>query len=619
MFFIGPPGCGKTDLVTFAARFTNAWWDLRRPLQAAQYKVLIVAEKNSAVSNAVQKAKKLYRPCTEEETCYFEPVAQIGRHESKFGDEPLPKLHQRSLELKLCELLYPGVPYRMLTRDHLQAALASRIIGCTIDSLLKTMKHIWNKGGPNKIRLCIVDEASTLSRFSLLILALLQIETLIFVGDLKQLPVYGNHLTGPAAPFNISPLALFNELLPTVETFKMNYHYRCHFEVFSHFSRYNYDDRLKHSRKIIAEDNAPVYLIFDVQQSEEEKCRKAFELTEGFTNPKEAAAGIEILLAYCAAEFGDDPNKWVEKLKAKDPEGVTRGLCLMSPYCGQVDLLSQYLVDYVRWPDLEYLAGYPIQIRTTDSCQGEEYDCVIVSAVRTASVGFLDNELRNNVLCSCARDHLYIVCNSKTFEKKGGEYWRHLLDDAHARGCLVEVPSGKMTAAELVHLLDKPNFADANLSEAEPAPSSITLISASFVAPNVVYYLPGREAERRVTIVPSLDREMKTTIWTRDIDTGSLEEIEKWNLLLPTVKQTVLKPANFKSNDFQKSITHANATLGRNLTLEDIVVHSTRQLNWKVVSGDACNLADFISSLLNAKPPVSPLLRRMTELRYRIL
>lgn len=79
----------------------------------------------------------------------------------------------------------------------------------------------------------------------------------------------------------------------------------------------------------------------------------------------------------------------------------------VSPYAGQTNLMRQ------RVKELQLEEN----VRTIDSWQGREVDCMILSAVRSnprSSVGFIDNQRRINVALTRAKHGLIIIGNART-------------------------------------------------------------------------------------------------------------------------------------------------------------------------------------------------------------
>lgn len=82
---------------------------------------------------------------------------------------------------------------------------------------------------------------------------------------------------------------------------------------------------------------------------------------------------------------------------------------MQSPYVAQVQLLRE------RLDELPEADG--VEIATIDSFQGREADAVIISMVRSntlGAVGFLGDSRRTNVAITRARKHVAVVCDSST-------------------------------------------------------------------------------------------------------------------------------------------------------------------------------------------------------------
>lgn len=84
-------------------------------------------------------------------------------------------------------------------------------------------------------------------------------------------------------------------------------------------------------------------------------------------------------------------------------------IAVQSPYVAQVQLLRD------RLDKLPEAAG--VEVATIDSFQGREADAVIISMVRSntlGAVGFLGDSRRMNVAITRARKHIAVVCDSST-------------------------------------------------------------------------------------------------------------------------------------------------------------------------------------------------------------
>ncbi|KAF7148455.1 hypothetical protein RHSIM_Rhsim03G0225800 [Rhododendron simsii] len=84
-------------------------------------------------------------------------------------------------------------------------------------------------------------------------------------------------------------------------------------------------------------------------------------------------------------------------------------IAVQSPYVAQVQLLRD------RLDELPEAAG--VEVSTIDSFQGREADAVVISMVRSntlGAVGFLGDSRRMNVAITRARKHVAVVCDSST-------------------------------------------------------------------------------------------------------------------------------------------------------------------------------------------------------------
>jgi hypothetical protein len=69
-----------------------------------------------------------------------------------------------------------------------------------------------------------------------------------------------------------------------------------------------------------------------------------------------------------------------------------------------------------------------LKVSTVDAFQGGEKKIIILSCVKTESLGFIENEKRLNVALSRAKNHLFIVCNQRSLKK--GAHFSFVFDHA---------------------------------------------------------------------------------------------------------------------------------------------------------------------------------------------
>lgn len=110
-------------------------------------------------------------------------------------------------------------------------------------------------------------------------------------------------------------------------------------------------------------------------------------------------------------------------------------IVVQSPYIAQVQLLRD------RMEDLPKSSG--LQIASVDSFQGREADAVIISMVRSNSlgaIGFLGDRRRINVAITRARKHVAVVCDSSTISNN--KFLLRLLQHIRQNGLVRPVDTG---------------------------------------------------------------------------------------------------------------------------------------------------------------------------------
>ncbi|KXS09989.1 P-loop containing nucleoside triphosphate hydrolase protein [Gonapodya prolifera JEL478] len=88
-------------------------------------------------------------------------------------------------------------------------------------------------------------------------------------------------------------------------------------------------------------------------------------------------------------------------------------IAILTTYNGQKELIKDVLQQRCAWNPL---FGKPSKVTTVDKYQGQQNDYILLSLVRTRSVGHLRDIRRLIVAMSRARLGLYIFCNKKLFQ-----------------------------------------------------------------------------------------------------------------------------------------------------------------------------------------------------------
>ena len=89
-------------------------------------------------------------------------------------------------------------------------------------------------------------------------------------------------------------------------------------------------------------------------------------------------------------------------------------ITVLTPYNGQRELLRSLLHERCR---KNPLFGMPRRVTTVDKYQGQQNDLILLSLVRTKTVGYLRDVRRMLVAVSRARLGLYVFCRSALFQR----------------------------------------------------------------------------------------------------------------------------------------------------------------------------------------------------------
>lgn len=89
-------------------------------------------------------------------------------------------------------------------------------------------------------------------------------------------------------------------------------------------------------------------------------------------------------------------------------------ITILTPYNGQRELLRSLLHERCR---KNPLFGMPRRVTTVDKYQGQQNDLILLSLVRTKTVGYLRDVRRMLVAVSRARLGLYVFCRSELFKR----------------------------------------------------------------------------------------------------------------------------------------------------------------------------------------------------------
>ena len=222
-------------------------------------------------------------------------------------------------------------------------------------------------------------------------LPLIRAERLVLAGDPFQLPPTVKSQKAAKGGLGIT---LMEKVLNHVPTVLLDVQYRMNPHIMAFPNRWFYEEKLRGHESTFARypKNGSGLLFIDTAGAgyEEEFSTE----TQSISNPGEAAFLHAHWNTLFPAETGND----------------IASIALISPYNEQVRLLTDQF-------EGESTGNRKIRIRTIDSFQGQESDCVIISLVRSnerREIGFLRDYRRMNVAMTRARYQLIMLGDSAT-------------------------------------------------------------------------------------------------------------------------------------------------------------------------------------------------------------
>jgi len=269
--------------------------------------------------------------------------------------------------------------------------------------------HTLVEGG---FSLLVLDEGSQATEPALACaLAAAQAESLVIVGDTRQLPpTVASASQELRRTLGRSPMARLEEAGVGQRTLRVQY--RMPPALLEHPSRYFYGSLVSCAEggPVSAPPSGfawphglPLCFVHDYGLD-----REVSHPSGGKSNPEEAA--LVSAIVWRVLEGGD--------VSASE-------VAVIAPYSSQVDLIRRELAGACR-------------VGTVDSFQGQETDVVVISATRSntlGDMGFLRDPRRLCVAITRARRGLILVGDTRTL--RCSHHWTALIDSCQSRGCLV--------------------------------------------------------------------------------------------------------------------------------------------------------------------------------------
>ena len=264
----------------------------------------------------------------------------------------------------------------------------STTVLCTISTLYtKRMRQM--KG----VHSIYVDEAATVSEDSMAIMALMEPTTLVLVGDHKQLRPFSNCRFKLCSKEDDVMRSFFERCVDVgMEYQTLRFNFRNPTAIIDRANITTYDGLLEQGQEV---DPGPPNSIEWVNHNHKENVLSENEVSQ--YNLLE----IDVLIKTYRRHIREFPNKTI---------------AITTFYKGQFAKIKKAMGSIMRSQDV---------LVTVDSCQGSEYDIVIISCVRSNKkkrVGFCKHENRLNVATTRARFKLVFVGNMSTFRNASPEW-----------------------------------------------------------------------------------------------------------------------------------------------------------------------------------------------------
>lgn len=297
----------------------------------------------------------------------------------------------------------------------------------------------------------IVDEACQSTEPALLIPLYLGVDKLILVGDHKQLPATVFYENSSKVNYNRS---LFERLIDNgVDKIMLNVQYRMHKNIGNVVSELFYNNILKtfdfnnissdinsnieNSNKIYNKKNLLYNNIIN-----EHKNLSIINICNGKENSYnssyynfEEIYAIEYFINIIVIIFNITSKSIIDKYNNNNNNKIS--IAIISPYKEQVYYINKSINKIIQ--NNINISNFisKIKVNTVDSFQGQEEDIVLISTVRTDSLGFLNDYRRLNVAISRAKYGCYIFGKCKNLASN--KYWNNLIQICSTKECIIDV------------------------------------------------------------------------------------------------------------------------------------------------------------------------------------
>ncbi|KAM3256360.1 hypothetical protein ACQJBY_049066 [Aegilops geniculata] len=435
----GPPGTGKTGLLSYLIECAVRQGE----------RVLVTAPSNAAVDNMVEKLSgtglnivRVGNPARISPSVSSRSLGElVKRRLEKFTQEFQRKKSNLRKDLKHCiqddslaagirQLLKKlGKNFRKKENEIIKEVLSNAdvVLSTNIGAADPLIKEI------GFFDLVIIDEAGQAIEPSCWI-PILRGKRCILAGDQHQLAPVILSREAMQGGLGMSLLERASSLHDELLTTKLTMQYRMHESIANWASNEMYFGLLKSSPSVAS------CLLVDYPSIQETWITRCALLLLDTRMPY-GSLNIDCEEHLDLAGTGSFYNSGEADIVAQHVVNLVlcglspTSIAVQSPYIAQVQLLRDRLEEYPE--------ALGVEVSTIDSFQGREADAVVISMVRSNSlgaVGFLGDNRRMNVAITRARRHVALVCDSSTI--CNNEFLARLLRHIRQHGQVRHVEPG---------------------------------------------------------------------------------------------------------------------------------------------------------------------------------
>ncbi|KRH94636.1 tRNA-splicing endonuclease positive effector (SEN1) [Pseudoloma neurophilia] len=406
----GPPGTGKTRTIISAVHTFFHQPVIKSILQHVHFaketpRILICAPSNNAVDEITRRLIKLR---INDRVDPRLKVIRVGVPQNICNDlqnYTLDKMIEHDLETK--RILTGTKTLEFTTQEKMKRKFEylkqCDVVCATLSSSAKDLIKIANIS----FDFLIIDEACQSVETSTLIPLKFNPIKIILIGDPRQLP--------PTVLSKSKPYAssLFDRLMKSQPVLLLDVQYRMHPEIADFPNKYFYQSMLKNDISVLKRQNP--YATFLKPMSFLKTQSNDNSDQNSYANSGEARIVLEI----------------VKELMIRNQKyNLTSKIGIITPYKAQQykikTMLKQISPDIFKF----------VSVNTVDGFQGQEKDIIIISAVRSKNIGFVQDIKRMNVSITRAKFALVIIGNIRTLSQSSA--WSSLISHLQMKNSIYD-------------------------------------------------------------------------------------------------------------------------------------------------------------------------------------